>query len=213
MKLSSHNSLSGYKLLSWWFALGIPFSRCQSKDLVKQYLCGVRYFDLRFAYYKGRWYGAHGLMLYNITIEAAMATLQSLSSKEDPIYFRVVCEDTFYKSGTAEDLASYLSDLLIANDTLKPICVRSKKTWSVAADYSLSEFEDINICWDKYLWQIGTAKLELGTHLHVVDHVGLFGCYSSRCIPILWAFLMRRFIRKLRWDYKNIPVMDFVNKI
>lgn len=62
--LGSHNTLSYLRPKKWrdWFT--IPWSRCQEKDLGKQYLCGVRYFDIRLRIIKGEWHFVHNKIDY-----------------------------------------------------------------------------------------------------------------------------------------------------
>jgi hypothetical protein len=101
-KLATHDSLTAYPVKSWWLR---PFNflcKCQDKTLEEQYAAGARSFDLRFAKYRGEWYAAHGAMIYDITLKEA---IKKLASFPEPVYFRVLCEDTFYRKSDAHALA------------------------------------------------------------------------------------------------------------
>lgn len=46
-KIATHDSATGERSKNLLHALFTPFARCQTKTIKQQYLCGVRYFDLR----------------------------------------------------------------------------------------------------------------------------------------------------------------------
>ena len=110
-KLGTQSSLSGYPLKFWWMKFSCLFKRRQKLGLLQQYFSGVRYFDLRFAKYRGVWYGADGLHLYKVTLDSAISTLIGVASVSDPVFFRLVCEDTFY-SCSVDDLSDSVQSLM-----------------------------------------------------------------------------------------------------
>jgi hypothetical protein len=103
--LATHDSLTAYPVKTWWFR---PFNflcRCQDKTLEEQYAAGARSFDLRFARYRDNWYAAHGAMIYDITLEGVILKLFFLQKcASEPFFFRILCEDTFYRKSDAGEL-------------------------------------------------------------------------------------------------------------
>lgn len=68
LKIATHNSATGEKSL-WYSIPLIPFSRCQSKSIKKQYDAGCRLFDIRVKLKNDKWRCAHGLWYAKRTAE------------------------------------------------------------------------------------------------------------------------------------------------
>jgi len=202
-KLGSHNSLSGYRPLKrWMYPLNL-FAKCQSKRLYSQYADGVSFFDLRFAKHEGKWYGAHGAILYNITLEDVFEILGFLPN----IHARVLCEDTFYKSDADE--LSKLVDRYKGN--VNVLYVRSKKTWNAAKEYPCNkEFHDINLCWNIPIYRIGDAKSIIWKYNNAITGTAFVGCYSSTFIPMITAKILNKVVRRREWKENEVPMIDFV---
>ena len=64
--LGSHNTLSYLSPKKWWVWFTIPWSRCQEKNLDWQYICGVRYFDIRIRLIHGEWHFVHNKIDYGV---------------------------------------------------------------------------------------------------------------------------------------------------
>lgn len=211
--LASHNSLTAYPVKSWWFSLFNFVSKCQHKNLINQYISGVRIFDLRFAKLYGEWYAAHGLQAYDITLDEALKTLELLSSSRKPLYFRVVCEDTFYKSDP-EELAKEIDTFMAEKKTtIKPICVRSKKSWELIRSYKdYSDFVDYNLCWDMKLMprNIKNAQVRLDELVTTKDKMNLIGFYSSKFIPFFSAMILNTIAFDKSKKENDILVLDFI---
>ena len=187
--LATHDSLTAYPVKNRLLRPFAFLSRCQKKTLEEQYAAGARSFDLRFARYRGKWYGAHGATIYDITPEEAMETLASLP---EPVYFRVLCEDTFYRKSDAAELAREIDgevrrlNLRNGRVQLKPLYVRSKKTFEM-----IKEFGDNGGCadypaiWNKAYTPRGMAeavRLMYDTRT-TDDKLNFIACYSSGFIP------------------------------
>lgn len=93
MKLASHNSLSYIKPNKWWQKLINFTAKCQNYDIPSQYKYGVRLFDIRirFKYHtisipELSAISGHGLVDYTENISCVLSYLNSLSTKEDPVY-------------------------------------------------------------------------------------------------------------------------------
>jgi hypothetical protein len=206
--LATHDSLTSYPIKTWWLR---PFNflcKCQNKTLEEQYAAGARSFDLRFAKYKGKWCGAHGAMIYDITIEEVF---KKLSKLEGPVFFRVLCEDTVYRKSDIAELVNKVCEAQHAH--LMPLYVRSKRTWKLAAEYSdNAQCADYPQCWKSKYTPSGMAKAvsnlyELQTSEGKYNFIA---CYSSKFIPCLTAKILTKIAKKKAWKENDVPVMDFI---
>jgi hypothetical protein len=214
--LATHDSLTAYPVKSWWFR---PFNflcKCQDKTLREQYDAGARSFDLRFAKWCGEWYAAHGAMIYDIRLWEVMGLLIDLSyDNSEPVYFRVLCEDTFYRESDTEELAKAIDRSLVRFHSryLRPLYVRSKRTWETAKEYRANaKCADYNVCWDKPFTFKGMekAKSELYHLITSNDKINFIGCYSSKFIPRIAARILTNFAKKMTWKDNDCPVVDFL---
>jgi len=95
MILASHNSWSYHKPKHWYMYPFRFMAKCQNKDIIEQWVSGVRMFDLRIYFDK---YGVmqvrHGFMVYDIPFSHLMNDLAFLDgkAKDEPVYVRVVLE-------------------------------------------------------------------------------------------------------------------------
>lgn len=106
--LATHNSASYAKQIGWTKFLPKVFSRCQKLSLREQYDLGVRYFDLRVTYYKGRYVTAHGLARYNIDFDEA---LREISGFPEKCMVGVMIEDTFLRfKGSLVDVYKMINE-------------------------------------------------------------------------------------------------------
>lgn len=87
MKLASHNSWTFGSLHNWW--LPKFMAKCQNKNIQQQYDAGVRLFDLRLKFYKGKFVVAHGIYKYKVDWEE---DLKWLNQKPEQCYVRVLLE-------------------------------------------------------------------------------------------------------------------------
>jgi hypothetical protein len=212
--LATHDSLSGYPVKFWFLKPFFFFARCQNKTLEEQYAAGARSFDLRFAKFRGTWYAAHGAMLYKITIPEVIGTLMTF---REPVFFRVLCEDTFYRKSEAAELASLIerevSRPAVNDRCVHPLYVQSKRTWKMATRFSTNrEFADYPVCWDKYYTPAGMAKAvkELYELRTSDDKKNLIACYSSKFIPWLTAKILTGIALEKKWKENDVPIVDFI---
>lgn len=70
-----------YKLFKRWW-------KCQCKTIDEQYDAGVRFFDIRVAWYKNEWHVAHGL----ITFDLSFATIYDIC-----LFMKEHCPDAIYR--------------------------------------------------------------------------------------------------------------------
>jgi len=219
--IATHDSLSGYSL-KYWFLKPFNFmAKCQTKNLQQQFDEGSRSFDLRFAWCKNKWYAAHGIQLFKITLEQALTQLIELS-KIEPIYFRILCEDTFYKKSDYKklyvDTIKYLENH--QSDKLKLLYIRSKKTWD---GYS-TKFEQETANFDSYP-MMGNDRKDLCLRVSRMyelqtsnDKINFIGCYESSGIPRLFglpypktaANALTPIVKSKKWKSNDCPVVDFI---
>lgn len=97
MTLASHNSIS-YAKPQWWFKSLNFTSKCQNKDIIEQFNCGVRLFNLRARLDNDKWVGAHGLATYkHLQLDTALQTLSTLATTtEDIIDVNIVLETLWW---------------------------------------------------------------------------------------------------------------------
>lgn len=96
MIIGTHNSMTYLRPARWYGWLMIPFARCQSKTLVKQYAAGARCFDIRIRFEKsGRPYFAHGLLALKGNVHDSLRELERLADDgcQSQVYVRLVLED------------------------------------------------------------------------------------------------------------------------
>jgi len=218
---ATHDSLSSYKV-KYWILKPLNFmAKCQTKTLEEQYNAGARSFDLRFIYHRKKWYAAHGIQIYDITLDEALKTLNKLSTKEDPLYFRVLCEDTMIKSDL-HLLCNAILDWLNNNpNTLKPLYINSKKTWETGYEW---EYVKETANYDSYP-SMGNDRKDLCLRVSKMyeletsdDKINFIGCYESSGIPRLFglpypktaANALTPIALSKKWKINDCPVVDFI---
>lgn len=99
MKLGTHNSATGGKLL-WWLRplawLINPTSKCQDRTIAQQLHDGVKVFNIQVAYIGGRWRFSHGLALYEEDVWETLALMKACATEEEPIYFQLYLDRCFW---------------------------------------------------------------------------------------------------------------------
>jgi hypothetical protein len=135
---ASHDSLTGYSLRNWWLYPLLPFARTQTNTIEQQLDAGVRYFDLRFTDYGGKLYAAHGVCVFDITIDEVFARLNKwCNNNETEVYFRVLyeqkCNDMTYLSFKHK----VNMKLVYGSKFLNLHCIGQKSKWS-RIDYKMN---------------------------------------------------------------------------
>ena len=99
MKLGTHNSATGGKLL-WWLKplawLINPTSKCQDRTIQEQLMDGVKVFNLQVAYVGGKWRFSHGLAIYKEDVFETLSMMKACATKEEPIYFQLYLDKSFW---------------------------------------------------------------------------------------------------------------------
>ena len=219
--LATHDSLSSYPVKYWILKPFNLMAKCQTKNLTEQFLEGARSFDLRFAWHRGKWYAAHGIQIYNVTLEKSLDILIEQSKKE-PLYFRVLCEDTFYKKSNTQKLFIRISDYLsIKEHNLKLLYVGSKQNWF---NVYHCEFEEKTANYDSYSQMANDRKnlCERVSRMYELettdDKINFIGCYESSGIPRLFglpypkiaANALTPIAKKIKRKPNDCLVVDFI---
>lgn len=114
MKIGTHNSATGGKLIWWqrpfaWF-LNLT-SRCQKKSIAQQLRDGVRLFNLQVTRYNGNWHFSHGLCIYKEKLIETLAVMRATASKKDPIYFQLYLDKNFFCRQEREKFIKLVEDI------------------------------------------------------------------------------------------------------
>ena len=99
MKIGTHNSATGGRLLWWLRPLAWvinPTSKCQDRTIAQQLVDGVKVFNLQVAYVGGKWRFSHGLALYKEDVMLTIRQLRAWATKEEPIYFQLYLDKCFW---------------------------------------------------------------------------------------------------------------------
>ena len=114
MKLGTHNSGTGGKLLWWLKPLAWiinPTSKCQDRTIKEQLEDGVKVFNIQIAYFKGEWKFSHGLALYKESVEENLAMIKACATKEDPIYIQIYLDKCFWCKQNVKEFESLIEML------------------------------------------------------------------------------------------------------
>ncbi|MBO7193726.1 MAG: hypothetical protein J6V47_05515 [Bacteroidaceae bacterium] len=99
MKLGTHNSATGGRLVWWLHPISWvinPTSKCQDKSIDEQLEDGVKLFNLQVAYIGGKWRFTHGLAVYKEDVFETLAMMKACATKEEPIYFQLYLDKCFW---------------------------------------------------------------------------------------------------------------------
>ncbi len=111
----------------------IKLGRCQCGSLYEQYLCGVRYFDIRIkADRKGRLFAAHGV-LKGMPLRDVFENLRKILDESDEFF--VISIRTYMNQGFGPIKLSYNSNTAEANRLIREYLSPEK--------YALTEFDNI----------------------------------------------------------------------
>lgn len=114
MTLGTHNSATGGKLVWWLRPIGGIInltSKCQDKTITDQLADGVKLFNLQVAYDGKRWRFSHGLALYKEDVLETIAKMKSCATKDEPIYFQLYLDKSFWVAQDECAFASLVADI------------------------------------------------------------------------------------------------------
>lgn len=112
--LGSHNSLSYLKPRRLLDLFTLPWSKCQNKNIRKQYETGVRYFDIRIKLNKGNWHFVHNIVDFGIEKSDVYDYLNRVKEK---VYIRVILDQRKKPRDYKEQINSFKSHLYYLEST------------------------------------------------------------------------------------------------
>lgn len=112
--LASHNSGTGYKLAWPWYAHGPInwWARCQTMTLEEQWALETRFFDFRVrtGHSTSDIIVCHGIAEYDLTLQNALETINSLSSESgDKVYVLIRHDRTCNQNDLDDVVQAYQS--------------------------------------------------------------------------------------------------------
>jgi len=111
MVIGSHNAWTFLRPRKWWMRLLAFTARCQHYNIYEQHLIfHSRCFDLRVRFDGDRFVVAHGIIEYEITKDDILDDLRwfsVLSTKDEPIYIRVINEIRSYRKYNADEVERF----------------------------------------------------------------------------------------------------------
>lgn len=145
--LGSHNSWSYLPVKKWWMKPIAFTARCQNKNILEQYNLGVRCFDLRIRFEKGKIIFAHGIIEYDFDFSELWKQFGVLNENGD-CYVRVLHEVRNEEQYTYHSIDMFkITCSLFENafSNIKFWCGRNLYNWNI--DY---EFKNNPSCEEKY---------------------------------------------------------------
>ena len=106
--LASHNTMSYLKPSKWYLRPFTFISKCQDKNIVEQYILGIRMFDIRVRYDKhSNLIFAHGLMSFKgPTVDEILNIINSLKDCS----VRLIFEEYKYNKNTNNHTKLFIKD-------------------------------------------------------------------------------------------------------
>ena len=211
--LATHDSLTGHKLKTWWLYPFLFTAKCQNKTIEEQLEIGVRYFDLRFREYKGKLYAAHGVIIFNITLEQVIHILKTFTDRtKETVYFRILFENALVKDSINYDqFKELVLSKLDTSNYLKLHCIGNKKTWDLTY-YLDIPFYGKN---DYYICNKDISK-KIDEIYNSIDRTDLsvYECYTYKGIKRLFGLpypkLAANKINKHIKQSSNFTMIDFI---
>ena len=189
---ATHDSLTSYPLKNWSLYPFLWVARTQTKTIEQQLDCGVRYFDLRFVEYKGNYYAAHGLCVFDITIEDVFEKINKwCNENEQDVYFRVLYERECTDIKFAAFKHRVDMSIIYGSKFLKLHCIGQKDKWN-AISYKI----DVPYYGDN-AFTLATidAKIEEMQFGGKMEEPYIYECYSYKMIfPRFSNWLIKNWI-------------------
>lgn len=182
--LGSHNTLTYAAPCPVWARLVSFVWRCQSNDIATQIARGARAFDIRVAWHKGRWRGAHGVVTLDIS---PLEVLSYINTHCKGACVRLILErgldDGFRFRALCKTVQSFCTDLHFFGGNFKP-------DWR-----QLYRFDDpVGLAAEKTLEQ----------------HVGSMKSWWGKICPRLWAATHRNLPERAGQPDTPVLLIDFI---
>ncbi len=162
------------------------FGRCQGGSLYEQYLCGVRYFDIRIkADRKGRLFAAHGIMK-GMPAEQFFKSLKKIFDESDEFFLLDL--KTYMNQSIGPIKLSYNSNTAEANRLIAEYLSPEK--------YALTEFDDIR--------NVTMGDIRKSGKKYILLNKNKEYDYSCDCPiegpwdPVVYGYVPEKFIKEIQ---------------
>lgn len=203
--LGSHNSLT-FGNTKWYFRIFNIWAKCQSNSIFIQYNKGCRYFDFRIKLTDTGIQAAHGIVKYDTDIYYYLGLLDLWSTKEDPVYVRLVMEYNSIQSIQTEIEFEQIATKILA--TYKNIIY-----YGIYFKYSLNESHNLVGITDKN-YNINLIPYKFKKINTVDKYSSVTGWKQIFLFPWLYAKLYNKKIlnqyNNIIEDKNNVLLIDFV---
>lgn len=157
MKLGTHNSATGGKLV-WWLKplawLINPTSKCQDRTIVEQLADGVKVFNLQIAKVGGRWCFTHGLAVYKEDVWETLKLMKLCASVKEPIYFQLYLDKCFWCKQDIEDFEFLVEN--VKNELCNTYFIMLS-VWVEGSDYYPHK-SNSGISLEEHYWTMGWVR-------------------------------------------------------
>lgn len=188
MIIGSHNSWSYLPVRRWWMKPIAFTARCQNVDIQEQHELGIRCFDLRVRFDKGRIILVHGIVEYEYNLTELFSNLRWLN-KQGKCYVRILHDVRNKRQLESSDSVEFRWFCSMLEKTYTHIrfwCGRNLYDWNKDYDFGIYP-----TCEEKY----GSVS----------NHKWLYVWW-----PWLYARLHNKNLRAKETD-KEILLIDYVN--
>ena len=157
MKLGTHNSATGGKLL-WWLKplawLINPTSKCQDKTIQEQLADGVKVFNLQVAYIGGKWRFSHGFALYKEDVIETIAMMKTCATKDNPIYIQLYLDKCFWCKQNEKAFKDLIAEVLsLCDDSFFLL-----PPWIEGTNITFKGSSNLNLSWEERYWTTSWAN-------------------------------------------------------
>lgn len=171
--------------------------RCQCGSLYEQYLCGVRYFDIRIkSDRKGRLFAAHGI-IKGMPAEEVFASLEKILDESDEFF--IIDLKTYMNQRFGPIKLSYNSNTDETNRLITEYLNPEK--------YALTDFDDIR--------NVTMGDIRKSGKKYIITNSDKEYVYSSDCPlegpwdPVVYGFEPEKFIKEIQNYLLNIESEGF----
>lgn len=200
----SHNSLTGHPLSGWQSFAGFlinPFCKCQDQQLIAQYNCGVKLFDLQIE--ESHLYGSHGVAWYDVEAYDILGELNEMAKRNnEKVYIILGLDNHWFRFRFCKDHPWRFYNLVYnvqhgSYPNLELVRAYIEKPWQVIYENK----ELTNDMFERY-WSTSWAK-------SMKKHWWQFYYYLS--IPKLWKRIYgRQWDKEAEESGKKFYITDFV---
>lgn len=156
MKIATHNSATGGRLVWWQRPIGWLLhltSRCQDRTIDEQLEDGVKYFNLQVGKYKGVWVFSHGVAIYEEELIPSIAKMKLYATSDEPIFFNLYLDNSFILGQNEEEFRELVK---LLQEDLKGENVKMHYAWIEGSKEYV--YSDVKVDVEEHYWSLGWAK-------------------------------------------------------